>query len=57
MIIGRETEKEFITRFFKERINSKKGGALYISGNPGTGKTAVTEEISKQLVNVTYVRN
>jgi hypothetical protein len=42
-MVGRETEYESIMRFFKECLAGKKGGSLYISGNPGTGKSrAVT---------------
>lgn len=44
-IIGRDEEKTQILTFFKTTTTLKKGGCLYISGSPGTGKTALVTEL------------
>jgi cell division control protein 6 len=47
--VGRETEKNRIQEFIKERLRKGLGGALYVSGAPGTGKTASLKEIVANL--------
>ncbi|KZN61038.1 tetratricopeptide repeat protein [Pseudoalteromonas luteoviolacea] len=37
--VGREIEKEQFHSFFEQCINSKRGGAIIISGDSGTGKS------------------
>lgn len=37
---GREEQLEELTTFFREHLENKKSGSLYVSGQPGTGKTA-----------------
>lgn len=39
-LVGRKTEADAFTTFIKESILQKKCSSLYISGAPGTGKTA-----------------
>ena len=46
-IIGREEEYEKITGMIISKQKCKKGGSLYISGNPGTGKTACIYKVQK----------
>jgi Cdc6-like AAA superfamily ATPase len=46
-IIGREEEYEKITGMIISKQKTKKGGSLYISGNPGTGKTACIYKVQK----------
>ncbi|OUM67076.1 hypothetical protein PIROE2DRAFT_58976 [Piromyces sp. E2] len=48
--IGREKEKEFITNFWKTYICSDQTSSLYISGCPGTGKSALVSEISRNMI-------
>jgi cell division control protein 6 len=48
-IIGREKERNVITDFILKVIESHEPSALYVSGNPGTGKTALTNQILKSL--------
>ncbi|KXN73980.1 hypothetical protein CONCODRAFT_15170 [Conidiobolus coronatus NRRL 28638] len=44
-LVGRTSEREQINSFFLENYESKlKTSTLYISGNPGTGKTALIQE-------------
>ncbi|XP_005177498.2 cell division control protein 6 homolog [Musca domestica] len=37
---GREEQLAELTDFFREHLQNKKSGSLYVSGQPGTGKTA-----------------
>jgi cell division control protein 6 len=44
-LVGRTSEREKISSFFQENYKTKsKTSTLYISGNPGTGKTALIQE-------------
>lgn len=42
---GREKEFEELTGYFKDLIDNNGSGSLYISGAPGTGKTATLSKI------------
>lgn len=44
-IVGREHERKVITEFLESRIISGGHGALYLSGVPGTGKSALLSEV------------
>lgn len=50
-LVGRKQEMKTITDFVCSRISSKKSGSLYISGAPGTGKSACASKIlsSKEI--------
>lgn len=37
---GREEQLDELRSFFREHLEAKKSGSLYVSGQPGTGKTA-----------------
>ena len=43
-LIGREEERVKLATYLGERIEDGKGGCLYISGPPGTGKSALLNE-------------
>ena len=45
----RESEYQNIFTFIEDKINHNTGGCLYISGVPGTGKTATTQEVVAAL--------
>ncbi|KAJ2163136.1 AAA ATPase [Coemansia sp. RSA 552] len=47
-IIGRETEQAAIRAFLRNSIEAGRGGSMYISGNPGTGKTACLQALVGQ---------
>lgn len=49
-LIGRNKEKECIIEFFKNHVFNTTSitGSLYISGSPGTGKTALMDELLSQ---------
>ncbi|KAJ2843702.1 AAA ATPase, partial [Coemansia erecta] len=47
-IVGREAEQDAIRNFLEATVGRSRGGSMYISGNPGTGKTACLQAIIKQ---------
>ncbi|KAJ2783221.1 AAA ATPase [Coemansia javaensis] len=47
-IVGRESEQGAIRRFLQATVEQGRGGSMYISGNPGTGKTACLQALIKQ---------
>lgn len=49
-IVGRVEEKAELTSFWYDRVSSGKGASIYISGNPGTGKTALVDELIPELI-------
>jgi len=42
---GRENEHEKVETFLQSRLQSRKGGCLYIAGSPGTGKSALLHNL------------
>lgn len=48
-LVGREKEESEIEKFITDRIKEKKSGSMYISGAPGTGKTAVVSHILDRI--------
>ncbi|CAO3564655.1 unnamed protein product [Mortierella alpina] len=48
-LVGREMEREEIRNFCREHILKPNAGSLYISGQPGTGKTALLNEILQDM--------
>ncbi|XP_050335106.1 cell division control protein 6 homolog [Bactrocera neohumeralis] len=52
---GREQQLQELRDFFQEHLEEQRSGSLYVSGQPGTGKTAClslllrSSELSKQL--------
>ncbi|KAK4499895.1 hypothetical protein PRZ48_008081 [Zasmidium cellare] len=66
-LIGRENERAELERFIRNAIESKLTGCLYVSGPPGTGKSALLDEVIQEhtkdgnvpisVVNCMSVRN
>ncbi|CAG8456965.1 16123_t:CDS:2 [Dentiscutata heterogama] len=48
-LVGRDTERDAITEFLEKHIIKKKSGNLFIHGIPGTGKTALVNEIQNNM--------
>ncbi|KAI8597654.1 P-loop containing nucleoside triphosphate hydrolase protein [Dissophora ornata] len=48
-LVGRTAERETIRSFCEAHILTPKAGSLYISGQPGTGKTALLKEIMRDM--------
>jgi cell division control protein 6 len=44
-LVGREVERTQLEAFVTSSLQSKSGGCLYVSGPPGTGKSALVHEI------------
>ncbi|KAI4727296.1 cell division control protein [Aureobasidium sp. EXF-10728] len=49
VLVGREEEKEQLSAFISERLDSSEGGCLYISGPPGTGKSAFVGQVCQDI--------
>ncbi|KAJ3085178.1 AAA ATPase [Quaeritorhiza haematococci] len=48
-IVGRVSERQCVLSFWEKHVLGGKPGALYISGCPGTGKTALVEEVCEDM--------
>jgi cell division control protein 6 len=48
-IIGRDTERAELQAFVEKRLQAKSSGCIYVSGPPGTGKTALVSQITDAL--------
>lgn len=48
-LIGRETEREKLRSFIEDGVESQTGGCLYVSGPPGTGKSAMIDEVCQEM--------
>ncbi|EEB07000.2 MCM loader [Schizosaccharomyces japonicus yFS275] len=48
-VVGRSEEKSKVFEFVSTCVESHTGAALYVSGAPGTGKTAVITEVVSQF--------
>ncbi|KAL4797238.1 putative cell division control protein Cdc6 [Aspergillus venezuelensis] len=44
-IIGRDAEREKLSSFITDGIRTRSGGCMYVSGPPGTGKSALVREV------------
>lgn len=49
-ILGRDHERKQLESFFKQRTSKRGNGALYLSGVPGAGKTALLNEVIDTIV-------
>ncbi|CAG8615362.1 6454_t:CDS:2, partial [Acaulospora colombiana] len=50
-LVGRNSEREAITKFLRNNIIGGTPGSLYITGAPGTGKTALVNEVWNGMKN------
>ncbi|KAJ6043420.1 uncharacterized protein N7446_001619 [Penicillium canescens] len=48
-LVGRDAEREKLVSFITEGVKSRNGGCLYVSGPPGTGKSAMVQEVCADL--------
>jgi cell division control protein 6 len=48
-LIGREVERAELSTFISQLVDSHTSGSVYISGPPGTGKSALVQEITNEL--------
>ena len=55
-LVGRDAERAQLRGFITRSIETKSGGCTYISGPPGTGKSALTQEILAEFAGDERVR-
>ncbi|GKT42293.1 cell division control protein 18 [Colletotrichum spaethianum] len=55
-LVGREREREQLAHFVQRCSSSTPNGCLYVSGPPGTGKSAMVKEITEELTQSPAVR-
>lgn len=56
-LIGRESEREQLTEFLGRCSSSSPNGCLYVSGAPGTGKSAMITEMTREYAERGGVRS
>lgn len=49
-MVGRVEERAAVAGFWYDTVAQGRGASLYISGNPGTGKTALLDELLPELL-------
>ncbi|KAI3323630.1 cell division control protein [Xylariaceae sp. AK1471] len=55
-LIGRDDERQHLKEFLQRCETSSPSGCIYVSGPPGTGKSAMVNEVTQALVNSTPVK-
>jgi cell division control protein 6 len=55
-LIGRESERKELNEFVTKCIDSSVGGCTYVSGPPGTGKSALVSEVIAEIPETTRFR-
>lgn len=48
-LIGRAREREELQTFLQHNVSAQRGGCVYVSGPPGSGKTALVQDICQNL--------
>ncbi|KAG9248415.1 P-loop containing nucleoside triphosphate hydrolase protein [Calycina marina] len=48
-LVGREAERDELTSFIQSRVEKTAGGCTYVSGPPGTGKSAMVHELTSEF--------
>ena len=48
-LVGRDQERTELSQFIQNAVDSSRGGCMYISGPPGTGKSALLDEVCRDL--------
>ncbi|KAI8632199.1 cell division control protein [Xylariaceae sp. FL1651] len=55
-LIGRDDERQHLADFLQRYQTPNPSGCIYVSGPPGTGKSAMVNEVTKALVDSTPVK-
>lgn len=55
-LIGREQERKELSSFIQGGVQKKSGRCLYVSGPPGTGKSALVAEVCHEVQGTPHVR-
>ncbi|KAL2757569.1 hypothetical protein ACRALDRAFT_1079740 [Sodiomyces alcalophilus JCM 7366] len=56
-LIGREAERQQLVKFAERSSSSSPGGCLYVSGPPGTGKSAMVKEVTQRWLETSETSN
>ncbi|KAJ3183069.1 AAA ATPase [Geranomyces variabilis] len=48
-LVGRDTERAAVLDFWRGHVLARRPGSIYLSGIPGTGKTALVDEAARAL--------
>ncbi|KLJ09235.1 hypothetical protein EMPG_15343 [Blastomyces silverae] len=48
-LVGRDSERQELASFIQNAVQSRQGGCMYVSGPPGTGKSAMVDEVCQDL--------
>lgn len=56
-LVGRVNERRELHDFIFERVMAVRGGCIYVSGPPGTGKSALVNEICQDIKNKFSVKH
>ena len=48
-VIGRGAERTQLTNFISKSVETRTGGCVYVSGPPGTGKSALVQEVMNEF--------
>ncbi|KAI1828566.1 cell division control protein [Xylaria intraflava] len=49
-LIGRDDERQYLTNFLQRCRSSNPSGCIYVSGPPGTGKSAMVNQVTQTFV-------
>ncbi|KAI0430601.1 P-loop containing nucleoside triphosphate hydrolase protein [Xylaria sp. FL1042] len=55
-LTGRDDERQHLTQFLQRCKTSTPSGCIYVSGPPGTGKSAMVNEVTQALVDSTPIK-
>ncbi|GAW14432.1 hypothetical protein ANO14919_038340 [Xylariales sp. No.14919] len=55
-LTGRDEERQHLTQFLQRSKTSAPSGCIYVSGPPGTGKSAMVHEVTQALVDSTSIK-
>ncbi|KAJ8132562.1 hypothetical protein O1611_g1069 [Lasiodiplodia mahajangana] len=55
-LIGRDDERQHLTTYLQRCKSSTPSGCVYVSGPPGTGKSAMVNEVTQALVHSTSIK-
>ncbi|KAI0103168.1 cell division control protein [Nemania sp. FL0031] len=55
-LIGRDDERQHLTTYLQRCKTSTPSGCIYVSGPPGTGKSAMVNEVTQNLVDSTSIK-
>jgi cell division control protein 6 len=55
-LVGRESEKQELATFINKHIEDTSGGCIYVSGPPGTGKSAMVTETTNEVAESIHLK-